>query len=317
MVSATHSQVRCVSRMLRPNDASLFALIGIFCARTLVGGEIEQLVIQVLREPGRKTDLSVINDGNREAAVKLLRDVASGRVREIGTVLPSETGAEVVLLRLNDAPTITRLLDEYKTRYGSRKSFWQAEHLEWAGQAAVIPYLAEDYFLEDGERSNFLRDGDGGVRVIPRSVFSGITTLRIAVESRQLSEETRAWAKQKLLEGYYPFDKFREDMRLWWKQNEAAFKKGEYQSVKPLQPSLQPPPPNTPPSTPFPSTPSASMAPPPVTPSLTATPAPSKSGPHTAGDRRGRPWPWLAVVTTFSVALWWFRYSQYGKQRTK
>jgi hypothetical protein len=216
---------------------TMVAQVATCSART----EVEELVVQMLAEAPQKANLSVITPANRDAVVKILRDASTYKITAIGTSPLDEVGAGIILVRLNDAETISRLIGQYRDTYGSRGSFWKAGHLELAGQASVIPLLAEDFFMEDGDKSTINRDGKGGgIRVIPRSAFSGITAMRVTIASKQFSDETRAWANQRLIQGYYPYEKFRADMRLWWKQNEAAFKTGNYMAVKPPVP--EPPP---------------------------------------------------------------------------
>ena len=226
-----------------PAFALVFLLLP--CVQCAARTEAEEIVVEIINQKLSTADLSVITPSNREAVMNILHDVATRKVHSIGTANMDSDGAEVILMRLNDADTITRAVTRYRDTYGSRGSFWLAEHFEWAGQASIIPLLAEDFFLEDGNKGVIKNDGGGvGLRVIPRSAFSGITAMRVTIASKQFSDETRAWANQRLIQGYYPFDKFRADMRVWWKQNEAAFKAGNYSAVKPPVPEVHPSLPN-------------------------------------------------------------------------
>lgn len=284
--------------------ATVVAQIAVCNART----EVEELVVQMLAEAPQKTDLGVITPANRDAVIKILRDAATFKVVKLGTSLLDETGAEIVLVRLNDTETITRLIGQYKDTYGSRGSFWLAGHLELAGQASVLPLLAEDFFMEDGDKSTINRDGKGGgIRVIPRSAFSGITVLRIAAECKQLSEETRAWANQRLMQSCYPYDKFRAEMRMWWKQNKEAFEKADYKAVKPLRPETTMPVTTTtpPPPTPIPK-PAPELKPePPPTP-LPKQPAVDKAAPFLPVRQSKPVWIWIAASCAVAVGGWLF-----------
>ena len=261
----------------------VFLLLGIAHART----KEEQIVVDIVNANLKTVDLSEITSENRDVIIKILRDAATYNLRDgqnrktesIGTSYVGATSAQVILLRLNDTETVTRLIGAYRDTYGSRGSFWLAEHFEWAGQASVIPLLAEDFFLEDGDQGKIIREGKGvGLRVIPRSAFSGITAMRVTIASKQFSDETRTWANQRLIQGYYPYDKFRADMRVWWKQNKAAFKAGNYDAVKPPQPESPPPPPVLPnpedSKLVVPIPPSAKPTPKPPTPTPASIPAP-------------------------------------------
>ena len=123
--------------------------------------EVTSLVLRILEPSARKTDLSLVTPENHDAVVKLLRDIATLKVRKIGTTLPDESGAEIVLLRLADHETISRVVTNYQRSYGSRDSFNTAENFEWAAQGAIIPYLAEDFFREDGDKSTIVRMAGG------------------------------------------------------------------------------------------------------------------------------------------------------------
>jgi hypothetical protein len=282
---------------------TVVAQIAICNART----EVEELVVQMLAEAPQKTDLGVITPANRDAVIKILRDAATYKVVKLGTSPLDETGAEIVLVRLNDTETITRVIGQYRDTYGSRGSFWLAGHLELAGQASVVPLLAEDFFLEDGDKSTIKKEGSGvGFRVIPRSAFSGITALRVTIASKQFSEETRAWANQRLTQSCYPFDKFRAEMRVWWRQNKDAFEKADYKAVKPMKPEtitpiIATPAPPQPTPTPKPA-PELKPEPPPTP--LPKEPAVDKAAPLPP-VRQGKPvWIWITASCAVAVGGW-------------
>jgi hypothetical protein len=259
-----------------------------------------------MRESPQKVSLSEITAAKRDAVVMLLRDVATHKVTSIGAVLPDAGSADIILLRLNDKSTIERMISAYRASYGSRGSFWLAEHLELAAQAAVIPYLAEDFFLDDGDKSTIVREGVGGLRVIPRSAFSGLTTLRIAAASEQFGMETRAWAKQRQTTSIYPLQDFRTEMRRWWRENETAFRKGEYQAVRPWEPEA-PPAGRVSPSTPPPA-PSV-LVPAPTVPAEPAANAPTRVAQSSAAMARHetRHWGWVigaGVLVVIALFGW-------------
>lgn len=281
--------------------------------------ETEQIVVDLVYQKSSAIDLSVVTPSNHDAVVKILRDAATRKIDHIGTAYVGDTSAEIVLMRLNDAETITRLIGQYRDTYGSLGSFWLAEHFEWAGQASLIPLLAEDFSLDDGDKSTIKSDGGGGgIRVIPRSVFSGITAMRVTIASKQFSGETRAWANQRLIQGYYPFDRFREDMRLWWKQNEAAFTAGNYLAVQPLHPEPPPPPPSLPnpedSKRVIPPPPSAKTTPPPATPTPPSIAAPAVAEPAAPIHVPVRWGLWAGIAAALAgIAGWLLVRSRRGK----
>ncbi len=93
---------------------------------------VENLVLQLLEHGGRKADLSLITAENRESAVRLLRDIATGKRNQIGTVLPSELGAKIVLLRLADSETIQRAVAAYQQSGSGRGEYYSAEEFVWS-----------------------------------------------------------------------------------------------------------------------------------------------------------------------------------------
>jgi len=249
------------------------------------------LVLRLL-ENSQKVDLSIVTPANREAAVGLLRDIATRKVNQIGTILPNYLGAEIVLLRLADPPTMKRITDEYR-----RGNITKAENMEWAAQGALIPYLAADFFLEDGDKGTVIKSGFEGIRVLPPSVYSALVSVRVIAESKQFSPETRAWAEQAKRK-HYPYTDFRSTMRQWWKQNEAHFSAGDYQAVRPPMP-----PPKAPAE---PATPTVAATPipqPSSIPRLESIPVQPKSPPLAA--KKQSVWPWIVgvVVAIGVVAL--------------
>lgn len=211
------------------------ALVLLFAIGPCDAGETENLVLRLLEKAGTKADLSLIDDTNRQGMITLLRDIATRKVTQIGTTLPDSMAAQIVLLRLADPETIQRVVSDFRTMYGRRRSFELAEDLELAAHGAALPYLANDFSRQDGDKSTILKDGGARIRVIPQSAFSGVTTLRIIIASDQFPPEVRQWAKERLIQGAYPFDKLRDDVALWWEQNGKLVSNGLYGKTRPLQ----------------------------------------------------------------------------------
>jgi len=248
------------------------------------GDETLDIVLR-LSENAQREDLSIVTSANREEVVGLLRDIATRKVNKIGTILPNYLGSEIVLLRLADPVTMKRITDQFR-----RGNLDKGENIEWGAQGAVIPYLAPDFFLDDGDKSTILRSGFEGVRVLPPSVYSALVSVRVIAESKQFSPETRAWAGEARRK-HYPYTDFRSTMRQWWKQNEAHFTAGDYRAVRPPQP--EPPAvvtaaPPAPASTPLP-VPTATPKPEPVPASVQPVSNPQASKKHAV-------WPWIVGV---------------------
>lgn len=215
--------------------------------QSALANDAEEIVLAALREKWRTVNLGFVTPANRDQVLPLLRDIATQKVRQIGTVIPNNLVAKMILLRLADQETIEWTVGEYQRHYGSRHGYSIAEELAWAEQAAIIPHLAPDFFRDDGKQSTFKSSGGGEtIRVVPQSAFSAFTTLKLVAASAQFPAATRDWARQRRNAGVSPFEALRADMRVWWKQNEAVFKAGNYLAVQPLRPEPPPPPPKLP-----------------------------------------------------------------------
>lgn len=224
----------------------LLIVIPLIIAIPLRADPIETMVLRALEENGRTVNLQFINGQNRAAIITILRDIATQKRKQFGAVLPDDLAAKIILLRLADPDTIERAVTEYHTAYGGRGGFNEADHLEWSAQAAILVRLSSDFFLEDGEADKIRGTGDRiALSVPPLSIFSAFKSLRIITRSDQFSPEMRQWAKNRELQGIAPYVNFRKEMRILWKQNEAAFKAGIYLAVKPPVPEPSPSPPDS------------------------------------------------------------------------
>jgi hypothetical protein len=189
--------------------------------------KIEDLVLELLRQRGSTADLSVIKPANNAAVVSLLRDVATQKRRRIGPALPCSRSANIILLRLGDPKTMQRNADAFM-KTGNGFIYYD---IASSRQAAIIPYLADGLFIEDTPAS--LTRGRGctpGITLAWRATYPIFDLLS---GSPQFTDEVRGWAKNEA-KGSLPAR--RAALRIWWKQNEAIFKSGDYKAVRPLVP---------------------------------------------------------------------------------
>lgn len=202
---------------------------------------VEDVVLKALEKNGRTVTLEFLSGPDRTAMVDLLRDIAFGRrhtfpIDEGASISADDLAAKIILLRIGDPAMMEKAVTEYRATHGAPGGFNRAEDLEWSQQGALIPLLATDFFKEDGENRAMKKYGREGVFSTPLSAYSGFLSLKIIAASEQFSPETRTWAQVRRNIGVEPIAKFREEMRVWWKQNETAFKAGDYKAVKPPAP---------------------------------------------------------------------------------
>jgi hypothetical protein len=181
---------------------------------------------------GSKASLEDVRPEDKAEVLSILRQIAEGKVTEIGTKAPSKSGADVALLTLGDRPTIERLINEYRV-YNSQRTLAEIpQNFEWSKQALLIPYLAEDLFLDDDPKATVvLRDKYEAIIGPNLSIRSGISLVRIMQTSEVFSERQKKWALEMERLRVHDVVKFRDRMRLWWNRNKAHFEKHDYAAV--------------------------------------------------------------------------------------
>lgn len=270
-------------------------------------------VRKLMRNKRNAADFSLVNDGNRESVVEVLRAIADREVTQIGHSSMSARSAEVLLLGLGDIPTIERQIEVYQEYKG--RDAWQhiPQNFEWSKQPLIIPYLAEDLFLPGSVMVGVGFSPSGEVLIPNRSTYSGLISLRIIEASSEFSDEMKEWARQTIRFLFKDRNAFREQMRTWWKQNEEHFKQQDYAAVQPLQPEPAGTPAATPAPTPAPS-PTAEPSPS-ATPGSAATAFPERSPVPTPAPKietqQNRSLLWavagLALLTLGAAAAWFVR----------
>lgn len=103
-------------------------------------------------------------------------------------------------------------------------------------QPALIPYIVEDFFREDGEEYKIWKNDDQWVVSLPISIGSASDVLSLLRRSPAFSSKVKAWVGS----GGSGFSfrtidmrKFRDVMRQWWRENESHFAAKNYAAVKP------------------------------------------------------------------------------------
>lgn len=229
----------------------------------------EETLLRVLATGQVKADLSLIPPEQKEAVVSRLREIAQQKegTVEVGTASVHVMTADLLLLRLGDRFTMERMVQDYRA-YNSMVSWSYVQtQFEDSRQPLLIPYLAEDFYLdEDPSKGITVRpppdSTEFGASVPSRSVFSGVTAVRIIEKAPEFSPEMKAWVTQAYALRRESSLRFRNLMRTFWEKNKDAFGRQDYQAVVPVTekdiPSVVPATPvATRPRTPAPTTPGA------------------------------------------------------------
>lgn len=233
----------------------------------------EQTLLKVLDTGEVKADLTLIPPEQKEAVVSRLREIAQqkeGSV-EVGNALVHVSTADLLLLRLGDTFTMDRMMRDYRA-YNSMSSWGYAQNMfEYSQQPLLIPYLAQDLYLEEDPSKGITvappPDSDEfAVTVPPRSIFSGVTMVRIIEKSPAFSEAMKAWTKQAYALRRESASRFRSLMQAFWERNKEAFDRKDYGAVVPVAENqivpAKPPAPRTPPPSVATPSPMVAVAPP-------------------------------------------------------
>jgi hypothetical protein len=198
----------------------------------------EQVIRQLLAQGSVNCDLSVIPLAQKEAVIARLRETAAmkGGYSLLGTTVLDVMDADLLLLRIGDTFTIERMVQDYRA-YDSMASWgYVATKFRRARQPKVIPYLAEDFYLDENPNGGITRDAPPGsmefaVGVPARSIFSGVIVTEIIQKAPEFSPQMKLWATQGYALRLESPERFRGMMRAWWEANKAAFTRGDYKAV--------------------------------------------------------------------------------------
>jgi len=202
----------------------------------------DQTLIRVLETGQIKADLTLIPPDQRTDIIFRLRRIAAitqGVSQEVGNSIVHKDTADLLLLRLGDKFTIERMIQDYRA-YNSPHAWVYDQHLfELSSQPLLIPYLAQDFYLNEDTAKGFAtgEPPDATEFVIsgpPRSIFSGVTVVRLIQNVPEFTEEMKAWARQAYDVRLASPERFRNLMRVFWEKNKAAFERQDYRAVVPV-----------------------------------------------------------------------------------
>ena len=166
-----------------------------------------------------------LNDPAHRDVVALIRKAA-----EKG----ADDRARLLLLKVEDPATVRMCLDEMRRENAYRQAA-AAQVLGASGQPGLIRFLAEDLNINEPTRSKRIPAGEEVVRVTPTSVLATQAILEIVGQAQVFNHSMKAWATSLGPKSEDPAyrERTRDSVRLWWKQNEAAIKAGDYSRVQP------------------------------------------------------------------------------------
>lgn len=197
----------------------------------------EGLKAALIAADAKAANLDGLSRTEQTAILEILRGIFDQSITNIGTIAPSQSGAGIALVRLDDISTIKYLVSEYQ-KYNSRAAWdYIPKTFQRAANPNVINYLAPDFQLNEPNDAFYGQKGDDadfGISVPPRSIYSGTITLKIIAAAPEFRGELQAWAKQAQDFRFQHPEAFRHLMRKWWEQNREAFEKKRYDAVQPI-----------------------------------------------------------------------------------
>jgi hypothetical protein len=218
--------------------AAYLGFYSVSYAKLIERTEISQAACD-LSYDGSKISLQKIPEAKRPEVVEMLRRISNGEITAVGSeegsTVANQKGAILGLVTLGDEQTLQKLIQIYRT-YNSRSAWdYIPETFRFSKNPKVISYLAEDFDLNEPVTAFYGgKDSEETISVPPRSIYSGVISLRIIRKSDKMSAEMRDWSKQAEAFRAVNPEGFRRMMRAWWQENKAAFAKGDYLSVKPI-----------------------------------------------------------------------------------
>jgi hypothetical protein len=172
----------------------------------------------------------MVDPAIRDEVVVQLR----AKLRSDDVTIPVDVSISLILL--GDEETIAKWMKASKAaqlKEGKNKSIG-SDGLPV--QPLLIPYLAEDFFRDDGEEWTATIIDDQMVLSEPISIGSIMAVLSLLRRSPAFSPEVKTWlysAKGRFLYSNLDMLKLRNLMRQWWRENEGHFAAKDYAAVKP------------------------------------------------------------------------------------
>jgi hypothetical protein len=170
-----------------------------------------------------------------------IRDEVIQRIRQSAGVSYDPTSQAsgrdyLVLVRLGDKDATKQVVDAFRASLHTEAHGWPLKQfLDSHAHPVTIPFIAEDFSRDDGDTFAFA-GSDFVYTVGPVSMMMSRLAFSIILSNDVFSPETKAWAKynRERIDSFPP-KTIRELMQQWWRENEAHFRAGNYQAVRPGQ----------------------------------------------------------------------------------
>ncbi|MEY2550932.1 MAG: hypothetical protein QOG12_1076 [Verrucomicrobiota bacterium] len=139
--------------------------------------------------------------------------------------------ARLALLKIADPEIVQTCLTEMRSQHWSQSAD-AASQLGASGQPRLIVLLSEDLLVEESAAPSTFVSGNEHVRIRPRSVLAAKAIRDIILNAPEFSEPLKSWARQLDTGTDRNFERGREAIKSWWKQNERLLRDDKYQGVQ-------------------------------------------------------------------------------------
>jgi len=149
-----------------------------------------------------------------------------------GSIQWNSDFVELTLFRLEDEQTVSRKLQAFIEYQDSPLGNYDAPDfllLASSRDPSLILPLAAELFKGEPQDEDARPKGD--VAELSKLAMTGWVIRGIAADSPAFSPQVITWARE--LEPYYGEKSFIPVLRDWWKENESAFRSGDFKSVNP------------------------------------------------------------------------------------
>lgn len=187
---------------------------------------------------------SLIAQGTDALTQEMLTKWRMGRKKPLEEPLPSgavsdlqrlavrgDDDARTLLVQAGHEETIRQCLADLHNERGIRRR--AARALQGSGRADIIARLGDDLNLNESTKPVSVPHGLEVEKTSAISMYVCDIISGILVASPPFPEPVKRWAENLKVSAKYDRDAIREQMRVWWKENQQLIREGRYEDVKP------------------------------------------------------------------------------------
>ena len=179
-------------------------------------------------------DLSLVTPDVRDEVIHRIRGSSGDSFEQ---TIGKTRGYYLLLVKLGDEDATRQVVAAMRPSLPKKgpANLWLS-FLEDNAQPVIIPLIAGDFFLNDGDEQIVAVSGDEGFDVRPVSIEMCWLALTVVRRNESFSPETKSWAKDKQnwrKTDFGALGELRKEMQQWWRANEAHFRARDYQAVRP------------------------------------------------------------------------------------